>query len=190
MTTSTVVSDVAPANRSRRCVDPLPGYRLDVVASDVADVVRSAGGWLYDRMAAGWEVNVLLPVTPDARALQILGVRALDLESVLSTDSGSAAMAVSAAAFAADGRVRDTVRKALDHSLTEVTLWGDDWPLTIGRALTAVQHPLSAAARAFKRQALVAIGSRGLRAGLAETFLSDLGTCLPVVSDLEPAAGR
>jgi len=29
-------------------------YRLDVVAADVADVVRFAGGWLFDRAMAGW----------------------------------------------------------------------------------------------------------------------------------------
>ncbi len=205
MTTSIVVSGVVPANRSRSREDtqltasvderayargePAHNlqYRLDVVATDVADVVRSAGGWLYDRVAAGWEVNVLLPPTPDARALQILGVRALDLDGALSTDLGSAGVAVSAAAFAADARARDKVRKALDHSLTEVTLWGDNWPLTVGHVLTAVQHPLSAAARAFKRQALTAAGLPCAGQGLTETFISDLGTCLPVDSDLAPA---
>jgi len=53
LTTSTVVSDVAPAKRPRGREDTQPGYRLDVVASDVADVGQSAGGWLYVRMAAG-----------------------------------------------------------------------------------------------------------------------------------------
>ena len=28
-------------------------YRLDVVAPNVAEVVRSAGGWLVDRVMAG-----------------------------------------------------------------------------------------------------------------------------------------
>ncbi len=36
-------------------------YRLDVVAANPADVVCSVGGWLYDRVRAGWDVNVLLP---------------------------------------------------------------------------------------------------------------------------------
>ena len=36
-------------------------YRLDVVAASAVDVVQSAGGWLYDRVMAGWEVTVLLP---------------------------------------------------------------------------------------------------------------------------------
>ena len=43
-------------------------YRLDVVAGSVVDVVRFAGGWLFDRAMAGWDVSVLLtdlwPTTP------------------------------------------------------------------------------------------------------------------------------
>jgi hypothetical protein len=44
-------------------------YRLDVVASSPADVVGSIGGWLYDRVRAGWEVSVLLPQRCDSRPL-------------------------------------------------------------------------------------------------------------------------
>src|SRR5271155_2951079 len=50
-------------------------YRLDVVASSPADVVGCVGGWLYDRVRAGWDVNVLLPQRYDSRPLQILGIR-------------------------------------------------------------------------------------------------------------------
>lgn len=175
MTTSTVICDGVPANRSGERADPRPGYRLEVVASDVADVVRSAGGWLYDRAAAGWEVTVALPCAPDTRALRVLGVRASDPESALSADSGSAAIAVGAAAFAADARIREVVHRALKHSLPEVTLWGDDWPLPIGRALTAVPYPLSAAARAFKREALIAAGICCGGDGLTEEFLRHSG---------------
>lgn len=64
MTTSTVVSDVASADRSCRREYAMLTYRLDVIATDVADVVRSAGGWLYDRVGAGWEVNVLVLPRP------------------------------------------------------------------------------------------------------------------------------
>src|SRR6201999_4509172 len=40
-------------------------YRLDVVAADVADVVKFAGGWLFDRAMAGWDVTVLLVDHPE-----------------------------------------------------------------------------------------------------------------------------
>lgn len=81
MTTSTVALN---PHSARRFSDPQAAalkYRLDVVANSVVDVVRSAGGWLYDRVAAGWEVTVLLPQHGDTRPLQILGVHALELKS-------------------------------------------------------------------------------------------------------------
>ena len=49
-------------------------YRLDVVAASVLDVVEAAGGWLFDRRMAGWDVTVLVPEEEDAHALRILGV--------------------------------------------------------------------------------------------------------------------
>jgi hypothetical protein len=35
-------------------------YRLDVVAATVADAVAAAGGWMFDRVMAGWDVRVML----------------------------------------------------------------------------------------------------------------------------------
>jgi hypothetical protein len=136
-------------------------YRLDVVAASAADVVHSAGGWLYDRVMAGWEVTVLLPHSCDSRSLRILGVEALDLDeqfAFTATGSTSQSLAVSAEAFTADARVRDKVLKSLDNGLTEVALWGDGWPLGVDRAMTRAQHLLSAAARKFKGYALAAAG--------------------------------
>src|ERR1700761_9287773 len=97
-------------------------YRLDVVAASPADVVCSVGGWLYDRVRAGWEVSVLLPRQRDTRPLQILGVEASDLDAqILAESSGGAArgLAVSAEMFASDNRIRQQVLKALDRRLTE-----------------------------------------------------------------------
>ena len=72
--------DAARATRAdRECLR----YRLDVIAVSALDVVQSAGGWLYDRAMAGWQVTVLLPDGSDARSLRILGVQALDLEDRL-----------------------------------------------------------------------------------------------------------
>ena len=44
-------------------------YRLDVVAANAADAVRFAGGWMYDRVMAGWDVTVLLADRTDERPL-------------------------------------------------------------------------------------------------------------------------
>src|SRR4051794_9208449 len=49
-------------------------YQLDVTADDVTDLVRSAGGWLYDRSKAGWDVNVVVTGGCNPLPLQILGV--------------------------------------------------------------------------------------------------------------------
>ena len=58
-------------------------YRLDVVAPTVLDAVKFAGGWVYDRVMAGWDVTVLIGDDEDVRPLEILGAEVCDLESVL-----------------------------------------------------------------------------------------------------------
>src|ERR1700739_2914666 len=65
------------AARATRADGECLRYRLDVVAASAADVVQSAGGWLYDRAMAGWEVAVLLPHGGDTRSLRVLGGRGL-----------------------------------------------------------------------------------------------------------------
>lgn len=149
-------------------------YRLDVVAASAADVVQSAGGWLYDRVMAGWEVTVLLPHSCDTRPLRILGVQAPDPEErAARLDSPSQSLAVSAEAFAADERVREQVLESLGDRLTEVALWGDGWPLAVDRATTRAQYVPSAAARRFKGYALAAAGIARDVVDPTETLLTD-----------------
>lgn len=153
-------------------------YRLDVVAGSAVDVVHSAGGWLYDRVMAGWEVTVLLPGSCDTRPLRILGVAVVDTESeYVPTAMGSTSqtLAVSSEAFTADARVRDKVLKSLDDRLTEVALWGDGWPLGVNRGMTRAQHVLSAAARRFKSYALAAAGIPSALVEPTETLLCEAG---------------
>lgn len=146
-----------------------------MVAGSAVDVVHSAGGWLYDRVMAGWEVTVLLPGRCDTRPLRILGV-AVDTESdFVPTAMGSTSqtLAVSAEAFSSDARVRDKVLKSLDDHLTEVALWGDGWPLGVNRGMTRAQHVLSAAARKFKGYALAAAGIPSALVEPTETLLCE-----------------
>lgn len=147
-------------------------YRLDVVAASAVDVVQSAGGWLYDRAMAGWEVTVLLPRGCDTRSLRILGVRSA-FEPELA-GLGSTSLAVSAEAFKADARVRDAVLESLGNRLIEVALWGEGWPLGVDRATTRAQHLLSGAARMFKGYALAAAGIPAATVGPTETLLCDV----------------
>ena len=84
-------------------------YRLDVVAPTVLDAVRFAGGWIYDRVMAGWDVTVLVNTDEDVRPLEILGAEARDLESVLESWDDRPhpqTVAVAADLFGRDDRVR------------------------------------------------------------------------------------
>jgi hypothetical protein len=168
-------------------------YRLDVVAANVVDVVMFAGGWLFDRAMAGWDVTVLLPDLadhPDERPLQILGAQTLDLEEALaSVGSRPRPQALAAAAdlFGCDSRVRRGVLQALDHGVTEVTLWGETWPAELDDSVGLVQHRLSMAANLFKAKALAAAAVPHGSIGHIEIFRSGLLACPSVAADLVPA---
>ena len=166
-------------------------YRLDVVAATVVDVVRFAGGWLFDRAMAGWDVTVLVADHPDVRPLQILGAQVVDLEDALaSVRSRPRPQALAAAAdlFGCDPRVRQGVLGALDHGVTEVTLWGLNWPAELDDSVGLVQHRLSTAAHMFKAQALAAAAVSHDTIGQVETFRSGLLAWPSVAADLVPAS--
>ncbi|MGW0158226.1 hypothetical protein ACWDUN_02790 [Mycobacterium sp. NPDC003323] len=147
-------------------------YDLTVVATDVADVVRGAGGWLYDRVRAGWKVSVVVPGSCDGRPLDILGVRSVAAgRRAAELPSEPAALAVSARAFGADADLRGHVTQALERGWAEVTMWGDDALAAPGYSVENVQFRLSPAARAFKAHALAAAGLPGVVAP-TEQFLS------------------
>ena len=145
--------------RSRARASTVLSHEMIVVASSVADVVTSAGGWLVDRRMAGWQVNVLVSDRTGERALRILGAEALDLsgdlEAITDDPDRASTLAVAADVYAADERVRRFVATS-DRSRAEVALWGDTRAL--GQNVSAVSYRLSAGARAFKSQALLAAG--------------------------------
>ncbi len=166
-------------------------YRLDVVAANVADVVTFAGGWMLDRVMAGWDVTVLVAGEEDLRPIHILGADTIDLERALATWDQRPhphTLAVSMDLFGSDSRIRRGVLGALDHGSTHVTLWGEKWPVELDRAVDSVEHRLSAAARAFKAQALSALGLPTSAVGSCETFRSGMANCVSVAADLIPAS--
>ncbi|WP_292974714.1 hypothetical protein [Mycobacterium sp.] len=166
-------------------------YRLDVVAAGVADVVRFAGGWLFDRTMAGWDVTVLVADHPDERPLRILGAQILDLEYALASAGQRPppqTLAVAADLFDCDSRVREGVLQALDQGATEVTLWGQSWPAELDDSVGLVEHRLSAAAQAFKAYALTAAGISAAPIGPIETFRSRVLSGPSVGADLVPAS--
>jgi hypothetical protein len=149
-----------PVDRAVPSAAGILRYQLNVVALTTEDVVRSAGGWLYDSARAGWDVNVFVADGGDPRPLTILGATALDLSesllSIVQRASRGEALAVSADLLDADARVRGEVLRVLKRGLAEVTVWGTRWPAGLGRQADSVAHEVSAAARAFKSHALVA----------------------------------
>ena len=151
---------IGPIDRSTAGAGRILRYQLNVVASTTEDVVQSAGGWLCDRARAGWDVNVLVADGGDPRPLAILGATAVDLDegfvSMVRSASRVEALAVSADLLAADTRVREEILRVLKRGLTEVVVWGKQWPAELGRQADPVQHRVSPAARAFKSHALVA----------------------------------
>ena len=164
-------------------------YRLDVVAPTVLDAVKFAGGWVYDRVMAGWDVTVLVGDDEDVRPLEILGAEVRDLESVLASWEDRPhpqTVAVAADLFDRDARVRQGVLEALEQGATEVTLWGEGLPAELDESVDSVQHRLSAAARAFKAQALAAANAPNVVVGHTETFRC--GMMASVAADLIPAS--
>lgn len=148
-------------------------HRLAVVAPDAADVIRHAGGWLFDRSAAGWEVTVLVADSADVAPLQILGATVLDLRQALAGPGHEiwpVAVAVSAASYRAEPLVRAGVLDCLDRGLTETAVWGGDLPEELAGRLAPSYHRVSLAARAFKSCALAAAGCAGEPVAADEVF--------------------
>jgi len=180
-----------PTRRVRRAgSSSSPGrfqrYRLEVMAATAADIVSSAGGWLLDRVLAGWEIDVLLAEAGDGRPLAILGLTPRDLDAAyLGPRREPDALAVSTELLARDFRARDRVVTALGRGDTEVALWGEVSPLELETELSPVVHVLSSAARVFKSHALLASGvgpedapaHESFRRGAVATMADDLAAC-------------
>ncbi|HEY9313227.1 hypothetical protein [Williamsia sp.] len=143
-------------------------YQLNVVGRSVTDVVQHAGGLVYDRVMAGWDVTVILTDNCDTRAVQILGADVADLENALATEGFGRipqAIAIATDLFKSDDRVQGGVVRALASGTVDVSFWGDSWPLDSDINNTSVVHQLSFAAQAFKSHALAAAA---IPAGIAD----------------------
>lgn len=137
-------------------------YRMELMALDVADAVRHAGGWMFDRVASGWTVIVILPKCSDPRSLRILGVQVVAPEDALVIDECGppAVIATRAELHRDDKRIRRRVDDAVERRHSEVVIWaGQEYQPDSVPNLRVVHHRLSSAARAFKAQALIALGA-------------------------------
>lgn len=168
--TADVVDIDEPVTAHRPRAPRIARYQLDVLGADVADVVTCAGGWLFDRVMAGWEVTVAVPRLVDPAPLQILGVHPVTRATPL--DAGAGALAVAGALCHTDSRVRDLLGAALRSARTEITLWGAAGIVLPGGRGIGVRHELSTAARVFKAQALAAVGACATAVEPFEAFVS------------------
>lgn len=148
------------ATSSRRAAEDVGRYEFQVFAADVADVVRSIGGLIFDRAMAGWDVSVVVgsdgDLDFDDRPIRILGAR-------VSNDPARPPRATTLLAVAGDvilksDAVRRQVIAAGNDGATEVLLWGQGHPPSLNCKYVQVRHRPSAAAQVFKAHALAAGG--------------------------------
>lgn len=162
-------------------------YQLDIISDNVSDLVLHAGGWIYDRVTAGWEVTVTLPLGADPRPVRILGAA----PTVLDVTGHHLRACRPAIATSVDFcRRNDELAKVLEAAARdeiEVTLWGEVGFEIDSTASVPVSHQLSVAARAFKRQALTACGGHPLQVCRHESFRSVNLADADLVADLVPA---
>ncbi|MGE2728625.1 hypothetical protein ACQI4F_04040 [Mycolicibacterium vaccae] len=123
-------------------------YRIDVIADSVAEAVRYAGGLMFDRRLAGWDVIVTSDDVAHVRALTILGARLRPLggpeDQPLPAHWGAATVVGPVAASRLGG--------------SYVLQWGQQRDDSTAGPMTPLCHDLSAAARSFKAHALRAAG--------------------------------
>jgi hypothetical protein len=127
---------------------------LRVMAPTVADVVRSAGGLVFDRVRLGWRVVVVVPGDEDTRALRVLGAE-VGGQSADPADPPTA-LAAAGTLYTGDPLTRSEVDAALATKSIEAIVWGSAEDLAGDRS--AVSYQLSRAAQVFKAHALAAAG--------------------------------
>ncbi|WP_067651830.1 hypothetical protein [Nocardia harenae] len=148
-------------------------HRLAVLACDGAEVIAEAGGWLFDRAQAGWEVAVVLAEVTEVVPLQLLGATVLELEGPLSVPvhhTWPELLIVAPELLAADARVRDGVLRCLEYDLLDIVVWDRDLPAEFEPRFLGAHYRLSAAARAFKARALALGGNPGADVSAPERF--------------------
>jgi hypothetical protein len=134
-------------------------HYLHVIGPNTPEIVGGLGGWLFDRVMAGWDVTAFVRDLHDVRPLGILGVRADDYGSAVASMEhcpGHRSLAVAAEVYDDDAAVRGLVREALNDRSCEVTIWGHVPAKEFGPRLSMMSHGLGPAAAAFKKHALAA----------------------------------
>jgi hypothetical protein len=145
-------------------------YHAVVLGSSPLDVVRAAGGLIFDRTRLGWKVVALLTACREDRPLRILGAGVVgDAHPEQLRAQIPHLLVVGAHLLRDDPTVRRWARKSVEHGLTDVAVWYEGG-LTPRAGASQMQHRLSGAARVFKATALQAAGAPAERCELPEVF--------------------
>jgi hypothetical protein len=147
--------------------------QLALIAPNLGEAVRHAGGWLFDLVWTGWDGVVITAEHADPTPARILGARAYDLTAVLAAppdDRPMHAIMVEANLYNSDARVRRMVQQVSRADLTELMLCGDDLPEGLHDTADQLRYRPSVAARAFKAQALAVAAVRADAGGDMEIF--------------------
>jgi hypothetical protein len=184
------------ADRDTQLHSGEPGFanphRLDVFTSSVREVVEGAGGWIVDRVLAGWTVTIISDAANDAeRAARILGsgvvLRNAKADGPRPRPYG---IALTSALYDTDRELQKRIRKALDQRSAEITLIGSRPGGQCDPRLHPVTYRLSSAARAYKASALAAAGLTNSSAVVTESFLGAAMHRPAVAASTRRRAGR
>jgi hypothetical protein len=132
-------------------------YQLMVAAQSAATVVDLAGGWIFDRVMAGWDVTVLVADPADPLPARILGAEVAGLADIAALRRGPAPQALAVAALDdVPAEIHAWMLDCLGSGQQEITVWGAACPADVLAGTEAAQYLPSIAARAFKARARAA----------------------------------
>ncbi|WP_019926718.1 hypothetical protein [Nocardia sp. BMG111209] len=163
-------------------------YRLLVMTPTAAQAVCEAGGWLFDRVMAGWDVTVLTAAAadPGAMPIRILGadvVRLADFVRIHRSAPAPQGIAVIGDVCGSSAPAGRMVAERLDAGDCEITVIGGG-DARLDHLSDTIDYRPSAAAQAFKRYAL-AQSTQPREAPLDREQLRRTGTAVPTILPAE-----
>jgi hypothetical protein len=148
-------------------------YRLDVFSESVREVVAEAGGWIVDRVLAGWRVTLITDADGGDCAGRILGCE-VTIGSAIADASRPRpyGIVLTSALCRTDIQLQQCIADALDRQIAEISLIGVRPSGHCDPRFRPVTHRVSSAAQAFKAYAQVAAGLPDSSVEVTERFLS------------------